>query len=70
MIIVIVIAHNILFKILLTFQPTLDHRFESYFNYCDLFNYILSKFTALVKQEYCRPFASVWLMTKNNYLKV
>ncbi|XP_068760518.1 eukaryotic translation initiation factor 3 subunit L-like [Montipora capricornis] len=23
-------------------KPTLDHRFESYFNYCDLFNYILN----------------------------
>lgn len=27
--------------------PTLDQRFESYYNYCNLFNYILSKF-----QEY------------------
>lgn len=24
--------------------PTLDQRFESYYNYCNLFNYILSKF--------------------------
>lgn len=23
--------------------PTLDQRFESYYNYCNLFNYILSK---------------------------
>lgn len=23
-------------------KPTLEHRFESYFNYCDLFNYILN----------------------------
>lgn len=25
--------------------PTLDQRFESYYNYCNLFNYILSKLT-------------------------
>lgn len=25
--------------------PTLDQRFESYYNYCNLFNYILSKFS-------------------------
>lgn len=26
--------------------PTLEQRFHSYENYCDLFNYILSKYTA------------------------
>ena len=25
-------------------QPTIDHRFDSYYNYCELFNLILSEF--------------------------
>ena len=25
-------------------QPTIDHRFDSYYNYCELFNLILSTF--------------------------
>lgn len=36
-----------MYKIVLFFYhqggPTLDQRFESYYNYCNLFNYILSK---------------------------
>lgn len=30
--------------------PTLDQRFESYYNYCNLFNYILSKFSMNVAE--------------------
>jgi translation initiation factor 3 subunit L len=32
-------------NILFSFQggPSLEQRFESYYNYCNLFNYILSK---------------------------
>jgi translation initiation factor 3 subunit L len=27
--------------------PTLEQRFQSYENYCDLFNYILSKYSSI-----------------------
>ena len=32
---------------LLLLQPTIDHRFDSYYNYCELFNLILSTFQHL-----------------------
>ena len=28
-------------------QPTIDHRFDSYYNYCELFNLILSEFNCM-----------------------
>lgn len=51
---------------LFALQPTLEHRFESYFNYCDLFNYILSKFRVHLNFE---VFTDRSLLTGSIYYK-
>lgn len=44
--------------------PTLEQRFHSYENYCDLFNYILSKYSTMnnnVEPFFCSKITNVFL---------